>query len=65
MIDDPVVAEVHRIREQILAEYDGDLTALIDDARRRTEDAARTGEIVVVPPLQRSISEPENKKKAG
>jgi hypothetical protein len=50
MTDNPIVDEVHRIREQILAEYGGDLGALIDDAQRRTEEAARAGHKVFSPP---------------
>jgi hypothetical protein len=40
-VSNPIVEEVHRIREQMLAEYGGDLRALLKDARRRTEEAAR------------------------
>ena len=43
MFENPIVDEVHRIREQILAECNGDLRALIKDAQRRTEEAARSG----------------------
>ena len=47
MIDDPIVDEVHRIREQILAEYGGDLHALIRDSQRRTDELAKAGRVVV------------------
>jgi len=50
MYENPIVDEVHRIREQMLAEYNGDLRALIGDARRRTEEAARAGKKVYSPP---------------
>jgi hypothetical protein len=50
MTNDPIVEEVHRIREQMLAEYDGDIHALIQDARRRTEEEARAGRKVYSPP---------------
>ena len=43
MTDDVIVQEVHRIREEILAEYGGDLSLLIADAQRRTEAAERGG----------------------
>jgi hypothetical protein len=47
MNEDAVVEEVHRIREQILAEYQDDLRLLISDARRRTDEAARSGKSIV------------------
>jgi len=33
--EDPIVAEVHRIREELLEEFDGDVDAMIEDANRR------------------------------
>jgi hypothetical protein len=50
MYSNPIVDEVHRIREQLLAEYGGNLRALIADARRKTEEAARAGRAVYTPP---------------
>ncbi len=35
MIDDPIVNEVRRIREEILASYNYDLKAMFEDAIRR------------------------------
>jgi hypothetical protein len=35
MREDPIVAEVHRIRQELLEEFGGDVDALIDDANRR------------------------------
>jgi hypothetical protein len=40
--DDPVVAEVRRIREQIFAEYNYDLRAMFEDMRRREATSGRT-----------------------
>lgn len=39
--DDPIVAEVRRIREQIAAEFDFDLNAIFDEMRRRQETSGR------------------------
>jgi len=33
--EDPIVAEVHRIREELLAEFGGDVDAMIEDTNRR------------------------------
>ena len=47
MLNNPIVDEVHRVREQLLARYNGDLRALIEDSRRRTEEAAKMGRQVL------------------
>jgi hypothetical protein len=65
MIDNPIVDEVHRIREQILAEYGGDLHALIEDIRRGTEDAARQGQSIYSPPRREVPSTLPTTKKVG
>ena len=43
MTNDPIVEEIHRTRERLLARYGGDLRALIRDMQQRTEQAARAG----------------------
>jgi hypothetical protein len=48
MTDNPIVEEVHKIREQMLAHHGGDLRALLRDAQRRTEAAGEAGRPVVV-----------------
>jgi hypothetical protein len=65
MMDNPIVNEVHRVRERLLARYNGDLRALVKDAQRRTEEASLSGRTVLkLPPLQ--PTDPLNKsKKAG
>lgn len=35
MRNDPIVEEIHRIRQQMLDEFDGDIDALLDDCNRR------------------------------
>jgi hypothetical protein len=65
MIEDPIVDEVHRAREQILARYGGDLHALVKDAQRRTEAAARSGRAVASPPRRAGLPGGEPKKKAS
>jgi hypothetical protein len=35
MSDDPIVDEVHRIRQKLLDEFGGDVDALMDEANRR------------------------------
>lgn len=66
MTGNPIVDEVHHAREQILARYGGNLHALVKDAQRRTDDAARAGRQVVAPP-RRTASQRggDAKKKAG
>jgi hypothetical protein len=35
MSSDPVVTEIHRIREELAAQFNYDLDAIIEDVRRR------------------------------
>ena len=48
--DDPIVAEVRRIRGDLAARFDYDLARMFEHARRRTEAAARGGRPVAAPP---------------
>jgi hypothetical protein len=61
MSENPIVEEVHRVREEILSEYAGDIHALIQALRTQTEEAARAGRQVVNlpprPPVDVSIRE--------
>ncbi len=51
MSENPIVEEVHRIREEMLAEHGGDLKALIESLRQKTDEAARAGrQVVTLPP---------------
>jgi hypothetical protein len=65
MIENPIIDEIHRIREQMLARYNGDLDALLLDAQRRTEEAARAGKRVVACPSRSDSPVKPAKKKAG
>jgi hypothetical protein len=47
MTENPIVEEIHRIREEILAEYGGDLSALIRDSEIKTEELRKAGRVVV------------------
>jgi hypothetical protein len=63
MIDNPIVEEVHRIREQTLAEFDGDMDAVVKDLQRQTEESAAAGRRVVAsPPGISAVVSPESKK---
>lgn len=64
MTVDPIVEEVHRIREEILAEYGGDLNLLIADAQRRTEDAVRAGRQVLAR-VRGPVAEENKNRKVG
>ena len=63
--DDPIVAEVRRVREDLAAQFNYDLSAIIDNARRRTEELARAGHNVVSLPPRRPEGWTEPAKKAG
>ena len=63
MDDNPIVEEVRRAREAMLARHGGDLRALLKDAQRRTEQRARAGQKVVARP-PRPVH-PSHSKKVG
>jgi hypothetical protein len=65
MYENPIVDEVHRVREQLLADYNRDLRALMKDVQRRTEEAARAGKRVYSPPPRKPASMTPVAKKAG
>ena len=65
MMNDPIVQEVHQIRAQMLARFDGDLRALMRDAQERTEMAAKSGRRVVTLPPRRPRLLTAPKRKAG
>lgn len=66
MIENPIVDEVHRIREQMLAEYNGDLVALLKDAQRRTEEHQAAGrQVVSLTTKLPAQQQPPPTKKAG
>ena len=61
--DDPVVAEVRRIREEIFAEYNYDLRAMFEDMQRRE---ATSGRRYATPPPRADAPAPvDTAKKVG
>ena len=64
-MNDPIVEEVHQVREQILARYGGDLHALVKDAQRRTDEAASARRAIASPPLRKMEPQPVSAKKVG
>jgi hypothetical protein len=60
MKNDPIVAEVRKLRQEYFAQFDYDLKAMFEDLRRKTEQSKREGRRVAAPPPRRSTN-----KKAG
>jgi hypothetical protein len=60
-----IVDEVHRIREEMLAEYGGDLRALLRDIRKKAEESSRQGRKGISPPVRSDDRFGQKKKKAG
>lgn len=50
MTDNPIIEEVRRARDEIFAEYGGDIELLMKELQRRTEAAKAAGRIVVTLP---------------
>ena len=65
MTDNPIIEEIHRIREKMMAEYNGDLRAFVEALQRRTEEAARNGQKVVSFPPKPPRDTPAPKKRVG
>ena len=65
MNDNPIVEEVHRIREEMLASYGGDLHALVKDMQRRDREAAESGRRAAVSPARPPEVQGAESKKAG
>ena len=63
MIRDPIVDEVHAIREAMLARLDGDLRAMCEDVRRG--QAAAGIALVAYPPRRVDPPETTPTKKAS
>jgi hypothetical protein len=64
MNDDPIVDEVHRVREEMLAEFNGDFEALVKNFQKRTAESAAAGRrVVALPP--RPAGQPALVKKVG
>ena len=64
-MDDPVVDEVHRLREQYTARFGHDLKAVWADLAAATECAAAEGCRVVSLPARRCEPQSPQTKKAG
>jgi hypothetical protein len=63
MSSDPVVAEIHRIREEIAARFNYDVRAIGEDARRR--DAAGDEKVIRLPPRPPSITVAKPRQSVG
>lgn len=57
MMDDPIVEEVHRTRQRILAECNGELDGLI--ARLKTADSKNKDRLVSLEDVQRRTRTPK------
>lgn len=65
MNENPIVEEIHRTREQLLAEFNDDFDAFVTEMQRRTSDMARAGVKVVPLPPHRPENWTAPTKKAG
>jgi len=50
MKNDPIAAEVRKLRQEYFAQFDYDLKAMFEDLRRKTEKSKREGRRVEAPP---------------
>ena len=61
MAADPIVEEIHAIREEIARRHGYDLDAIVEAFREASAQSGRR--VVTLPP--RVISNPESRRKAG
>jgi len=61
MTKDPIVEEIHEIREEIAKRYNYDLDAIVEAMRRASAESGR--QVVSLPP--RPVSVPPKTRKAG
>lgn len=47
MWEDPIVAEVHRVRREIFSRFDGDMDAYLRYIRAREEEERKRGRVIV------------------
>ena len=63
MNDDPIIEEIHRVREVIAERFDNDLHAICEEARRK--QAASGEKTVTLPPRRIESPGAAPTKKAG
>jgi hypothetical protein len=57
MWEDPIVEEIHRVREDLAATYDGDLKSLFRELREQQQRGGRT----VISEAPKPVAEPTKK----
>jgi hypothetical protein len=62
--DNPIIEEIREIREQMLAEHGGNMSAYLASLRRRTQELTDGGRIVVTR-SPRPVRQPQQPRKAG
>jgi hypothetical protein len=63
MTTDPIIDEIHRVRDAIAAKFNNDLAAITGDARERETASGR--KVVSLPPRRVEPAAPAPKKVAG
>ncbi len=51
---DPIVEEVHRIRREYAARFNGDLAAMFEDARNHQDESRKQGRVIISAHLRRA-----------
>lgn len=61
MMEDPIIEEIHAIREEIAKRYNYDAKAIAEAMRKASAENGR--EVISLPP--RPVSRPDSARKAG
>lgn len=56
MVDDPIIEELHRVRGEIAAEFNYDLSAIVADLRRSQQ--AENRQVISLPPKRLGVKTP-------
>jgi hypothetical protein len=65
MWEDPIVAEVHQARRDILARFDGDMNAYFRHLRAMEEEERRRGRQIISTPVGPLVAAEPSRRKAG
>lgn len=65
MWEDPIVAEVHRVRQEIFARFKGDMKAYLQHIRAGEEEERRRGRKIISAPVGPSVPAEVPRRKTG
>jgi len=65
MWEDPIVAEVHRVRREIFARFNGDMDAYLRHIHAGEEEERKRGRQIITTPVGPSVASNASRRRAG